>query len=117
MNCGPTISWEQLIEHRVNGAATGIPFPRTPAGGQHFQAAVACYAAAFFISSIRAMSEYSIMPRSAQERSERAFQQRQEGAIAFAEYQTKEQATRLLTAKLRAERLARESKTRRKREA
>lgn len=58
------------------------------------------------------------MPQSAKEQlAERRVQQKLDGAIAFAEYQTKEQATRLLTAKLRAERLARESKTRRKREA
>ena len=58
------------------------------------------------------------MPPSAKEQlAERRSQQKEEGAIAFAEYQRKEQATRLLTAKLRADRLARESKTRRKREA
>ena len=57
------------------------------------------------------------MPRSPQERAERQFQQKQEGAIAFAEYQRKEQATRLLTAKLRAERLARETQPSRKRKA
>jgi hypothetical protein len=56
------------------------------------------------------------MPQSAKEQlAERRLQQKLEGEIAFTEYQKKEQATRLLTAKLRAERLARESKPRRKR--
>ena len=45
-----------------------------------------------------------------QERAERLFRQKQEGAIALSEYEAKEQARRLLTAKLRAERLAREAK-------
>ena len=55
------------------------------------------------------------MPRSAKEQlAERRFQQKLEGELAFTEYQKKEHATRLLTAKLRAERLARESKPRRK---
>jgi len=44
-----------------------------------------------------------------EERAERLFKQKQEGVIALTDYQAKEQATRLLTAKLRAERLARES--------
>ena len=57
------------------------------------------------------------MTQSPDERSERLLQRQQEGAIAFAEYQRKEQATRLLTAKLRAERLARESQPRLKRKA
>ena len=54
-----------------------------------------------------------------EERAERLFKQKQDGVIALTDYQTKEQATRLLTAKLRAERLARESekKTQRKRNA
>jgi hypothetical protein len=43
----------------------------------------------------------------AQERVERSFQWKQEAA---SEYEVKEQATRLLTAKLREERLAREAK-------
>ena len=55
--------------------------------------------------------------RSAKELAERRFQQKEEGAIAFAEYQRKEQAARLLTAKLRTERLARESNPRQKRKA
>ena len=46
----------------------------------------------------------------AQERAERSFQWKQEGVKAAAsEYEAKEQATRLVTAKLRAERLAREA--------
>jgi hypothetical protein len=48
----------------------------------------------------------------AKERAELLFHHRQEGAnAALSEYQAKEQATRELTAKLRAERLAREAKT------
>jgi hypothetical protein len=46
----------------------------------------------------------------AQERGERSFQWKQEGVKAASEYAAKEQATRLLTAKLREERLAREAK-------
>ena len=52
------------------------------------------------------------MPRSAKELAERRVQEKLDGAMALIEYQTQEQATRLLTAKLRAERLARESKRR-----
>jgi hypothetical protein len=40
---------------------------------------------------------------------ERSFQWKQEGVKAASEYTAKEQATRILTAKLRAERLAREA--------
>ena len=40
---------------------------------------------------------------------ERSFQWKQEGVKAASEYAAKEQATRLLTAKLRAERLARDA--------
>ena len=43
--------------------------------------------------------------RSAKELAERQFQQKQEGVKALTDYQVKEQATRLLTAKLRSERL------------
>ena len=46
--------------------------------------------------------------RSTKELAERQFKQKQEGVKALTDYQLKEQATRLLTAKLRAERLARE---------
>ncbi len=41
---------------------------------------------------------------------DRSFQWKQEGVKAASEYAAKEQAPRLLTAKLRAERLAREAK-------
>ena len=40
---------------------------------------------------------------------ERSFQWKREGVKAASEYAAKEQATRILTAKLRAERLAREA--------
>ena len=46
----------------------------------------------------------------AQEHAERSFQWKQEGVKAASEYAAKEQATRLLTAKLRAERMVRASK-------
>ena len=46
--------------------------------------------------------------RSTKELAERQFKQKPEGVKALTDYQLKEQATRLLTAKLRAERLARE---------
>jgi hypothetical protein len=45
----------------------------------------------------------------AQERAERSFQWKQEGVKAASEYAANEQATRILTAKLRAERFAREA--------
>jgi hypothetical protein len=45
----------------------------------------------------------------AQDRAERLFRQRQEGTKALQEYRAKQEATRNLTAKLRAERLAREA--------
>ena len=52
------------------------------------------------------------MSSTAKERAELLFHHWQEGAkTALSEYQAKEQATRELTAKLRAERLAREAKT------
>jgi hypothetical protein len=44
------------------------------------------------------------------ERFERLFRWKQDGVKALSEYGSKEQATRLLTAKLRAERLAREAR-------
>jgi hypothetical protein len=51
------------------------------------------------------------MPSIAQEkRAKRLFQWKQDGVKAASEYEVKERATRLLTAKLRAERLAREAK-------
>ena len=43
------------------------------------------------------------------QRAERLFRWKQEGVKAASAYEAKEQATRLLTAKLRAERLAREA--------
>jgi hypothetical protein len=43
------------------------------------------------------------------ERAERLFRQQQEGKKALTDYEAKEEATRQLTAKLRAERLAREA--------
>ena len=49
------------------------------------------------------------MSSAVKERAERLFRQQQEGTKALSEYQAKEEATRLLTAKLRAERLAREA--------
>jgi hypothetical protein len=49
------------------------------------------------------------MSSAVKDRAERLFRQQQEGTKALSEYQAKEQATRLLTAKLRAERLAREA--------
>ena len=45
----------------------------------------------------------------AQERAKRLFKWKQDSVKATSEYEVKEQATRLLTAKLRAERLAREA--------
>ena len=50
------------------------------------------------------------------ERAERLFRQQEEGAKAFSEYRAKEEAMRLLTAKLRADRLAREARERAKRD-
>ena len=55
--------------------------------------------------------------RSTPERAERLFRQQEEGAKALNEYQAKEEARRRLTAKLRAERLAREASPKRKRTA
>ena len=49
------------------------------------------------------------MSSAVKDRAERLFRQQQEGTKALSEYQAKEEATRLLTAKLRAERLARET--------
>ena len=55
------------------------------------------------------MTQENSMPSKAKERAERLFQWKQDGVKAASEYEVKEQATRLLTAKLRAERLAREA--------
>jgi len=49
------------------------------------------------------------MPSKEEDRAERLFRQRQEGTKALQEYRAKQEATRNLTAKLRAERLAREA--------
>jgi uncharacterized protein YfaA (DUF2138 family) len=76
-------------------------------------AAVRHDAAAHFLflnQTICRNTALSIMLRSAKEIAERRVQEKLDGAMALIEYQTQEQATRLLTAKLRAERLARESK-------
>jgi hypothetical protein len=50
-----------------------------------------------------------LMPSKAKERAERLFRQQQKGPKALADYHAKQEATRNLTAKLRAERLAREA--------
>ena len=50
------------------------------------------------------------MSSTAKERAELLFHHRQVANTALSEYQAKEQATRELTAKLRAQRLAREAK-------
>lgn len=50
------------------------------------------------------------MPSKEQERAERLFQQKQDGMKAASEYEANEQARRLLTIKLRAERWAREAR-------
>ena len=49
------------------------------------------------------------MPSSEKERAERLFRQQQDAPKALAEYRAKQEATHKLTAKLRAERLAREA--------
>jgi hypothetical protein len=49
------------------------------------------------------------MPSTEEERAERLFRQKQDAPKALAEYLAKQEATRKLTAKLRAERLAREA--------
>jgi hypothetical protein len=49
------------------------------------------------------------MSSAVQDRAERLFRQRQEAPEALEEYRAKQEATRNLTAKLRAERLAREA--------
>ncbi len=59
----------------------------------------------------------SIQKERAESLFKRQVERQVEGVKALTDYQAKEQATRLLTAKLRAERLARESEPRRKRNA
>ena len=49
------------------------------------------------------------MSSTSKERADQLFRHQREGKKALTEYQAKEEATRLLTAKLRAERLAREA--------
>ena len=49
------------------------------------------------------------MSSTSKERAEQLFRRQQEGTKALSDYEAKEEATRLLTAKLRAERLAREA--------
>jgi len=51
----------------------------------------------------------SVMLSKAQERANRLFKWKQDGVTAASEYAAKEQGTRILTAKLRAERLTREA--------
>ena len=51
------------------------------------------------------------------ERAERLLQWRQDGVKAASEYEAKERATRILTAKLRTERLARDGKQDKKKAA
>ena len=51
----------------------------------------------------------SSLAKELKERAERLFQQKQLGDKAVPDYRAKEEATRLLTAKLRSERLAREA--------
>jgi hypothetical protein len=53
--------------------------------------------------------DLAVMPSKEEDRAERLFRQRQEGTKALQEYRAKQEATRNLTAKLRAERLAREA--------
>ena len=57
----------------------------------------------------KALSVMPSIPSIKKERVERLFRWKQEGVKAASAYEAKEQATRLLTAKLRAERLAREA--------
>jgi hypothetical protein len=49
------------------------------------------------------------MPSNEEERAERLFRQQQDAPKALSEYRAKQETTRKLTAKLRAERLAREA--------
>ena len=116
-----------MFSSRNNQLSSGLtgwplapPFPRTQAGGYP---SVGCRTSrcgspfSFLDQTICRNTALSIMPRSVKELAERRVQEKLDGAMALIEYQTQEQATRLLTAKLRAERLARESKPRRKRKA
>ena len=51
----------------------------------------------------------ALVSSTSKERAEQLFRQKREGEKALTDYQAKEEATRQLTAKLRAERLAREA--------
>jgi hypothetical protein len=63
-----------------------------------------------FLTTQETRMGLSVMLSIAQKnRAERLFQWKQDGVKALSEYEVKEQATRILTAKLRAERLAREA--------
>jgi glycyl-tRNA synthetase beta subunit len=90
-------TWEQLAE------GTQAPITQTRASG---------WKRCDWIYLARDRSKRKavvVMSSAVKDRAERLFRQQQEGTKAFSEYQAKEQATRLLTAKLRAERLAREA--------
>jgi len=58
---------------------------------------------------IAVLSRCTMSSAKEQARAERLFRQQQDGAKALQEYFAKQEATRNLTAKLRAERLAREA--------
>jgi len=63
-----------------------------------------------FLTTLENSNGLLVMLSTAQKkRAERLFQWKQDGVKALSEHETREQATRLLTAKLRAERLAREA--------
>jgi hypothetical protein len=59
--------------------------------------------------SVLGEKDLALMPSKEEERAERLFRQQQDAPKALAEYLAKQEATRKLTAKLRAERLAREA--------
>ena len=62
-----------------------------------------------FLTTQESRKGLSVMPSIAHKnRAERLFQWKQDGVKALSEYEDKERATRLLTAKLRTERLVRE---------
>jgi hypothetical protein len=61
------------------------------------------------IENVLAEKDPALMPSKAKERAERLFRQQQKAPKALADYSAKQEATRNLTAKLRAERLAREA--------
>jgi hypothetical protein len=59
--------------------------------------------------NVLAGKDVALMPSKEEERAERLFQRQQDAPKALEEYRAKQEATRKLTAKLRAERLAREA--------